>query len=72
MTQDIYRVWHKIEDQLFQEQPNIEEKALSLYQKDPSKARQFLTEYCIQQAEEAVAAYWELGDDLWVKYSRYF
>jgi dipeptidase len=72
MTQDIARVWQKIEDQLFQEQPKIEEKALSLYEQDPSKAREFLTEYCIQQADEAVAAYWELGDDLWAKYSRYF
>lgn len=72
MTQDIAKVWQKIEDQLFQEQPKIEEKALSLYQQDPSKAREFLTQYCLKQANEAVKAYWELGDDLWAKYSRYF
>jgi len=72
MTQDIAKVWRKIEDQLFQEQPKIEERAFSLYQKDPSEARELLTQYCLTQAKEAVNAYWELGDDLWAKYSRYF
>jgi len=72
MTQDIAKVWQKIEDRLFREQPETEEKALRLYQQDPSKARDFLTQYCLKEANEAVAAYWELGDDLWAKYSRYF
>ena len=72
MTQDISRVWEKIEGQAFSDQAKIEEEALALYKEEPGQARRFLTEYCVQLAEDAVKSYWDLGDDLWAKYSRYF
>ena len=72
MTQDIARVWQKIEGQAFSDQAKIEEEALALLKEDPEKARQFLTEYCVKLAEDAVKSYWDLGDDLWAKYARYF
>ena len=39
---------------------------------DPKKAKEFLTKYCIDIANNAVEAYWTLGDNLWGKYARYF
>lgn len=72
ITQDIARVWKKIENSLFEIQKETEAEALKLYKNDPEKAQKFLTDYCLQNAEDAVSAYWELGDNIWAKYSRYF
>jgi dipeptidase len=72
MSEGIAKIWTQIEDQAFEAQAQIEEEALSLYKEDPAKAKQFLTEYCIKTAEDAVAAYWKLGDDLWASFARYF
>jgi dipeptidase len=72
MSQGIAKVWSEIEDRLFAEQPRIEEEALRLYKENPVKARQFLTDYCVKTAEDAVTAYWKLGDDLWGSFTRYF
>jgi dipeptidase len=72
MTKDIEKVWKKIEDQLFTDQEKIDAQALEMFKKDPAKAKEFLTKYCIEMAEKAVASYWKLGDQLWAKYDRYF
>ncbi len=72
ITQDIAKVWEKIENRLFENQADIEAEAQKIYEQDPARAQKFLTDYCVKQAEAAVAAYWELGDDIWVKYSLYF
>lgn len=72
MTQDIEKIWKEIEKEAFSKQEKIEEKALKLYKKNPQKARKFLTQYCVQVANQAVKAYWELGDNLWTKYANYF
>jgi dipeptidase len=72
MTKDIEQVWKPIEDKAFAEQAQIEEEALRLYKENPQKAQAFLTEYCHDIANNAVAAYWTLGDNLWGKYARYF
>jgi dipeptidase len=72
MSQDIEKVWKPIEDQAFAGQAKFEEEALALYKKDPKKARELLTKYSQDLANRAVAAYWKLGDDLWLKYSGSF
>jgi dipeptidase len=72
MIQDIGKVWKGIEDKAFAEQESFEQEALALYEQNPEKAREFLTKYCLEMANKAVTAYWELGDDLWSKYTRYF
>ena len=72
MIQDIEKVWKGIEDKAFADQEKIEQEALALYEQNPEKAREFLTQYCLEMANNAVAAYWKLGDDLWSKYTRYF
>jgi dipeptidase len=72
MTKDIERIWRDIEDRAFGNQAAFEEEALALYKKDPKKAKELLTKYCLDQASQAVAAYWKLADELWVKYSGNF
>jgi dipeptidase len=69
MTQDIEAVWKPMEDQFFADQEKIEAEALKLYKKNPDKAKKYLTEYSHDAANKAVAAYWQLGDDLWSKYN---
>jgi dipeptidase len=72
MTQDIQKVWKEAEDGWFTNQVKFEEEALALYKKDPKKARELLTKYSQDQANQTVAAYWKLADDLWLKYSGMF
>ena len=72
MSQDIEKVWKKIEEKAFADQAEMEEEALRLYKKNPKKAREFLTRYCHDIANKAVKAYWKLGDELWGRYTRYF
>lgn len=72
MTKDIEKVWKDIEDRAFSNQAKFEEEALVLYKKDPKKGKDLLTRYCLDQANQAVAAYGKLADDLWLKYSGNF
>jgi len=72
MSQTIARIWTPIEEKVFADQAKIEEEALNLYKQNPTKAREFLTSYCVKMAEEAVAAYWKLQDDLWGSFTQYF
>ena len=66
------KVWTKIEGEAFSNQLKIEDEALKLYEEDPQMAKEYLTKYCVEMAENAVEAYWKLGDNLWSIYSRYF
>ena len=72
MSKDIEAVWKPIEDKAFADQAKFEEQAAALFQTDPKKARELLTRYSQDLAVKAVAAYWKLGDDLWLKYSGNF
>ena len=49
----------------------IDKKAYDLYLEDPQKAKDYLTEYCIDNANQVVDAWWNLGDDLFVKYNHF-
>jgi len=72
MKEEAAQIWKQLEDKAFEQQAAIEAEALKLYQEDPEKAREFLTSYCQQQAGQAVADYWQLAGQLWVKYSANF
>jgi len=45
---------------------------LAIYQKNPQKARTFLTDYSIKWGEKVVNECWQLGDFLWTKYDEKF
>jgi len=47
----------------------IDQFASDLYKKDPGLAGQFLTDYCLSNADRVIQAWWELGDQLLVKYN---
>jgi dipeptidase len=49
----------------------IDKTALELYEKDPAEAIQFLTDYCVNNGNNVVNAWWKLGDDLLVKYNHF-
>ena len=51
--------------------PEMDKAALALYGKSPAKAAEFLTKACLAQADKIVAAWWDLGDRLLVKYNHY-
>jgi len=72
MSQTIAKVWSPIEEKAFTDQAQIEEEAGRLYKQSPAKAREFLTNYSVKIAEEAVAAYWKLEEDLWGSFTQYF
>ncbi len=72
MSRDIEKVWKPIEDKAFADQAAFEKEALELYKKDPKRFRERITSYCHGLAIQAVQAYWQLGDDLWLKYSGNF
>ena len=42
---------------------------MDLYKKDPALAAGFLTDYCLANVDRVLAAWWQLGDDLLVKYN---
>lgn len=68
MSKDIAKVWEEIESNAFANQKSFEEKMTELYKIDPLKARESLTKYSVDMANDAVAKYWQLADDLWSKY----
>ena len=67
--EDVKKALEKWEDGAIEQIPTIDKLAADLYQKDPAKASQFLTDYCINNANLVVDAWWKLGDDILVKYN---
>ena len=67
--QDVRQVQKVWEGQALERTALIDAYATELHKKDPALARKFLTDYSIRNAENVVAAWWKLGDDLLVKYN---
>jgi dipeptidase len=49
--------------------PEIDKQALALQAKKPARAAEFLTGFCLNNAQTVVKAWWDLGDKLLVKYN---
>jgi dipeptidase len=47
----------------------LDKQAQELYAKSPAKASKFLTDYCLDNADKVVRAWWNLGDQLFIKYN---
>jgi len=65
---DVRRAQDTWEKGAFDRTPTIDAQALELHKKSPEQARQFLTDYCNNNANLVVNAWWELGDRLMVKF----
>jgi len=67
--QDVREAQNKWEEQAVKRTPVVDKFAEELYKIDPSQTTQFLTDYCINNANRVIDAWWELGNQLLVKYN---
>ena len=72
MILDVEKVWKELENKAFSDQLAFEKKIVEMYKSNPDKARESLTKYSTDLANDAVDKYWELGDKLWSLYHNYF
>jgi dipeptidase len=68
--EDVKEARVKWEDSAIARTPEIDKQAQELFAQDAGKAAEFLTGYCLDNARSVVAAWWELGDRLLVKYNK--
>lgn len=67
--EDVRKAITEYEDGAIALTPAIEQTALELHKKNPEIATAYITDFCLQNAEKVVGAWWNLGDDLLVKYN---
>ena len=68
MKEDILAKQKEIEGKEFAMQEAIDTAALRLHGKDPALAREYLTNYSIDNANRVLSQWWDLADMLIVKY----
>ncbi|MDD8014723.1 MAG: C69 family dipeptidase [Acidobacteriota bacterium] len=68
--EDVREVQEAWEKSAIERAPLIDRFADELYRKDPAQAARFLTEYCVNNADRVVDRWWQLGDELLVKYNK--
>jgi len=69
MIKDIRKLQSKIETRERNQIADVDQKALALYHSNPVKARQYLTNYCIKNADQVLKQWWNLADYLVQKYT---
>ena len=69
---DVRQAQLKYEKAVIDQIPEIDRKAAELYAKNPKEALKFLTGFCLNNAQTVVKAWWELGDNLLVKYDHLY
>jgi dipeptidase len=67
--QDVREAQKRWEKAAVDRTPIIDRQAQESYQKDPTATRQYLNEYCNNNANLVINAWWQLGDNLLVKYN---
>lgn len=68
MIKDIQKVQRELEGKFLADQSDIEAAALALYKQSPQLARDYLTEYSVEQGEATVQRWKKLGEFLLYKY----
>ncbi len=66
---DLRAVRDPLQAEFFASQEAVEKKALELYNEDPMKAKQYLTEYTHEAMAKATKTYWDLNWELIAKYT---
>jgi dipeptidase len=69
---DVQQAQLKYEKTIVDQIPEIDRKAVELYKKNPKEAIKFLTGFCLNNAQTVVKAWWDLGDELFVKYNHLY
>lgn len=72
MRVDVDSVRLPLRQTIFEEKAEAERAALKLYPQKPEKALEMLTEFTNQKCQQIVARWWQLGDELWSKYTGKF
>ncbi len=72
MRHDVRAVWDPWQAELFTNQKVIEAKALEEWTISREKAKELLTNYCLELQVDIVNRAWGLGDELWTKYDEKF
>ncbi|HEK86130.1 MAG: dipeptidase [Candidatus Saccharicenans sp.] len=67
--EEVKKAQQKWEDGAINQIPEIDQKAINIYKKSPEKASQYLTAFCLNNADQVIKAWWQLGDDLLVKFN---
>lgn len=70
--EDVKKAQEKWEAGAVAKTPTIDKLANELYKKDPEQAFEFLTDYCNNNANSVVNAWWKLGDEILVKYNHLY
>ncbi len=66
---DVKKAQEEWEKTAIERVPAIDITAKGLYAQNPALAIEYLTDYCVNNAEKVIDAWWELGDHLLVKYN---
>lgn len=69
---DVEQAIQQYEKPIIDQIPEIDRKALEIYKKNPKEAARFLTGFCLNNAQNVVRAWWDLGDQLLVKYNHLY
>lgn len=69
MIKDIKLKQKRLEGAEFRKIAEIEKKALALWKKDPAQLSDFLTDYCLTNAETIINQWWDLAFYLFEKYA---
>jgi dipeptidase len=64
--------WEPIEEEAFSRQASFEEEAMELFRRNPDALEAFLTDYSVGLANRVVGQWWDLGDQLWVRFNNRF
>ena len=71
LIEDVKEARYKWEGDALTHTSSVDMKAYDLYLQNPEEAKKYLTDYCVDNANQVVDAWWELGDDLFVKYNHF-
>ncbi len=69
MIDDLREVQKQAEDGFFAVQTEVEAKAMEMYKESPAKAKEYLTGYTVQTAQNMLDGWKKLGEYLIVKYN---
>lgn len=67
--QDVRAAQVQWEKSAVERTPLIDKNAMELYQKDPAASVRYLDDYCLSNAQAVIDAWWDLGNDLLVKFN---
>ncbi|ABS27625.1 dipeptidase [Anaeromyxobacter sp. Fw109-5] len=68
MIQDVQKVQRELESGFLSRQEDVEKAALALHKTSPGLARDYLTQYSVEQGDRTTARWRRLGETLIVKY----